>query len=173
LLATADERIVLDRINAVEAAVARLPDTQRDGHLEQINRLRGTITWTLRTEYADRLTEAHEHLEELDAEIVALQERYQAFVRLRQASVHSYLGYDDGIRDLRNRVRDSIERVGQLQKQQGSLIEAVAVTELTARSERLKAYQTQARYAVADSFDRANQAQGAPAAPGAAAGEGK
>ena len=173
LLATADERIVLDRINAVQAAVARLPETQRDGYLEQINRLRGTITWTLRTAYADRLTEAHEHLEELDTEIVALQERYRAFVRIRQASVHSYLGYDDGIRDLRNRVRDSIERVGQLQKQQGSLIEAVAVTELTARSERLKAYQTQARYAVADSFDRANQAQGTPAAAGAAAGEGK
>jgi hypothetical protein len=87
--------------------------------------------------------------------------------------VHSYQGYDDGIRDLRNRVRDSLERVGQLKKQQGSLIEAVAVAELTARSERLKGYQTQARYAVADSFDRANQAQGAPAAQGAAAGEGK
>ncbi|WP_052107880.1 tetratricopeptide repeat protein [Aerolutibacter daejeonensis] len=173
LLATADERIVLDRINAVEAAVARLPEAQRGGQLDRVGRLRGTITWMLRTEYADRLTEAHEHLEELDTEIVALRERYHAFVRLRQASVHSYLGYDDGIRDLRNRVRDSLERVGQLQKQQGSLIEAVAVTELTARSERLKAYQTQARYAVADSFDRANQAQGAPAAPGAGAGEGK
>ena len=63
--------------------------------------------------------------------------------------------------------------MGQLQKQQGALIEAVAITELTARSERLKAYQTQARYAVADSFDRANQAQGATPSPGAAAGEGK
>ena len=173
LLATADERILLDRINAVEAAVTRLPEAQRKEHLERIGRLRGAITWSLRTGYADRLTEAHEHLEELDAEIAALQERYQSFVRLRQASVHSYLGYDDGIRDLRNRVRDSLERVGQLQKQQGSLIEAVAITELTARSERLKAYQTQARYAVADSFDRASQAQGSPAAPGAGAGEGK
>ena len=123
--------------------------------------------------FADRLTEAHDHLEQLDTEIAALQERYAAFVRLRQASVHSYLGYDDGIRDLRNRVRDSLDRVGQLQKQQGALIEAVAITELTARSERLKAYQTQARYAVADSFDRANQAQGATPSPGAAAGEGK
>lgn len=173
LLATADERIALDRIHAADAAVARLPQAQRSEHTERLERLRGVITWQLRTEYADRLTVAHEHLEELDADLATLQDRYQAFVRARQASVHSYTGYDDGIRDLRNRVRDSLERVGQLQKQQGSLIEAVAITELTARSERLKGYQTQARYAVADSYDRASQVQGATVPPDAPAGESK
>jgi len=181
LLATADERIALDRIHAVDAAIARLPEAARSEHAQRLERLRGAINWKLRTEYADRLTDAHEHLEALDADLTTLHDRYQAFVRARQASVHSYIGYDDGIRDLRNRVRDSLERVGQLQKQQGSLIEAVAITELTARTERLKGYQTQARYAVADSYDRASQAQGASAAPdasqgasqGTSAGEGK
>lgn len=165
LLATADERIALDRINATAAAIKRLPEGESEQHMARIERLRGALTWTLRTQYPDRLGEAHAHLEELDVEIATLQERYQSFVRARQASVHSYTGYDDGIRDLRNRVRDSLERVGQLQKQQGALIEAVAVEELTARAERLKGYQTQARYAVADSYDRASQAQGGPAAP--------
>jgi hypothetical protein len=176
LLATADERIALDRIHATEAAIARLPQAERAEHAERLERLRGAIAWKLRTGYADRLSEAHEHLEALDADLVTLQERYQAFVRVRQASVHSYTGYDDGIRDLRNRVRDSLERVGQLQKQQGLLIEEVAIAELTARTERLQGYQTQARYAVADSYDRASQAQGAPVSPGASgasAGEGK
>jgi hypothetical protein len=173
LLATADQRIALDRIRATEAAVAHLPQAARSEHAERLERLRGVITWQLRTEYADRLTQAHEHLEALDADLATVQDRYQAFVRTRQASVHSYTGYDDGIRDLRNRVRDSLERVGQLQTQQGSLIEAVAITELTARTERLKGYQTQARYAVADSYDRASQAQGAAASPGTSAGEGK
>jgi Tfp pilus assembly protein PilF len=173
LLATADERIALDRIHEADAAVARLPQATRSEHTQRLERLRGVITWQLRTEYADRLTVAHEHLQELDAEIATLRDRYQAFVRARQASVHSYTGYDDGIRDLRNRVRDSLEQVGQLQKQQGSLIEAVAITELTARTERLKGYQTQARYAVADSYDRASQAQGAGGSPDAPAGEGQ
>lgn len=173
LLATAEERILLDRINAAQAVAARLPEPTRGEQMERVDRVRGAITWKLRTGYADRLTEAHEHLEELDAELATAQERYQAFVRVRQASVHAYTGYDDGIRDLRNRVRDSLERVDLLQKQQGSLIEAVAITELTARAERLKVYQTQARYAVADSYDRASQAQGAEASPGAAGGEGK
>ena len=65
------------------------------------------ITWQLRTEYADRLTVAHEHLEELDADLATLQDRYQAFVRARQASVHSYTGYDDGIRDCATAWRDA------------------------------------------------------------------
>lgn len=172
LLAKADERILLERIRATEKALARLPEDQRGELVGRAERLRGAINWKLRTEYADRLTEAHEHLALLDTDLEALQVRYQSFVRARQASVHAYTGYDDGILDLRNRVRDSLERVNQLQKQQGSLIEAVAITELTARTERLKGYQVQARYAVADSYDRANQAQGAAASPGATASPG-
>ena len=42
---------------------------------------------------------------------------------------------------------------------QGALIETVAINELKARAERLEAYQSQARYAVADSYDRATKAQ--------------
>jgi hypothetical protein len=38
---------------------------------------------------------------------------------------------------------------------QGHVIEAVAIDELNTRRERLEAYQLQARYAVADSYDRA------------------
>jgi hypothetical protein len=44
--------------------------------------------------------------------------------------------------------------------QQGHLIETVAIDELKTRRARLEVYQTQARYAVADSYDRAAKAQG-------------
>jgi hypothetical protein len=40
------------------------------------------------------------------------------------------------------------------------LIETVAIDELKTRRGRLEVYQTQARYAVADSYDRAAKAQG-------------
>ena len=45
---------------------------------------------------------------------------------------------------------------------QGHLIETVAIDELKTRRARLEVYQTQARYAVADSYDRAAKAQGSP-----------
>ena len=84
-----------------------------------------------------------------------LQERHTAFVRARQAAVHSYAGYDQSIGHLRSRVGDTLERVDALLARQGHVIEAVAIDELRARRERLEAYQVQARYAVADSYDRA------------------
>jgi hypothetical protein len=58
-----------------------------------VKRLKGTITWTLYTTYPERLTEAHEHLNALNADIAVLTKQYQEFVRTRQAAEHSYLGY--------------------------------------------------------------------------------
>jgi hypothetical protein len=48
---------------------------------------------------------------------------------------------------------------------QGHLIETVAINQLNARRERLVAQQIQARYAVADSYDRAARAQADAEAP--------
>ena len=47
--------------------------------------MRGALTWTLRTQYHERLTEAHTHLKELNGVIAAMTERYQSLVRTRQA----------------------------------------------------------------------------------------
>jgi hypothetical protein len=43
---------------------------------------------------------------------------------------------------------------------QGQMIETVAISQLSARRERLVAQQTEARFGVADSYDRASRAQG-------------
>jgi hypothetical protein len=42
---------------------------------------------------------------------------------------------------------------------QGQVLEIVAIDELVARRDRLETYQDQARYALADSYDRATKAQ--------------
>jgi TolA-binding protein len=171
LLATADERILMERIGKAEAALAGVPEAEAAALAERVARLRGVLTWTLRTQYAQRLTDAHEHLLALEADVQKLRERHDAFVRARQAAVHSYAGYSEPIQRLRGRVRESLTRVTRLLAQQGSMIETVAIAELKARAERLEGYQTQARYAVADSYDRATKAQAdKAAAPIAAAG---
>ena len=122
-------------------------------------RLRGTLTWRLEAEYHERLTAAHVNLNELNAHVEALTRQYDAFVRTRQAASHSYVGYDTQIERLRQRVRDALERVNLLMARQGHMIETVAINQLNARRERLVAQQTQARFAVADSYDRASRVQ--------------
>jgi Tfp pilus assembly protein PilF len=165
LLATADERIALKRIHDVEVALRAAPEAERAVLQDRVERLTGVLTWTLRTEYPERLTQAHKHLRELQDDVNVLTSRYDAFVRARQAALHSYVGYDVPISRLRTRVGGTLQQVNLLMARQGSLIETVAINELKARGERLEVYQTQARYAVADSYDRATKAQGSGGQP--------
>jgi hypothetical protein len=161
LLATADERIAQERLRKLELALASVNDPgSRELH-QRLKRLKGVISWKLYTEYPERLTDAHKHLRALKEDIVVMQARYAAFVRTRQAAMHSYMGYELPINRLRTHVREALEQVNTLMARQGELIESVAIAELKKRGERLETYQTQARYAVADSYDRATKSQGA------------
>jgi tetratricopeptide repeat protein len=167
LLATADERIAMEHLRAIERALEKTTGADKPQLEERLRHLKGVLTWTLYTNYPERLTEAHEHLNALNADIAVLKKQYEEFVRTRQAAEHSYLGYDDTIKRLRTRAAESLETVNKLMAQQGHLIETVAIEELKTRRARLEVYQTQARYAVADSYDRAAKAQGNEAPPAA------
>jgi hypothetical protein len=134
-------------------------DPARQALRMRLERLRGTLTWRWRTEYHERLTEAHEHLAELNTAIATMAQRYESMVRTRQAATHSYVGYDAPITRLRQRVAEALEKVTLLMARQGHLLETVAIEELQARRERLDKYQAQARFAVADSYDRATRQQ--------------
>jgi tetratricopeptide (TPR) repeat protein len=158
-LATADEQIAGERIALIEKRLGSSRSPEALALRQRAARLRGAITWRLETEYPERLTAAHVHLSELNAHVEALTRRYDAFVRTRQAATHSYAGYDAQIEGLRKRVDDALGRVALVKARQGHMIETVAINQLEARRERLVAQQIQARYAVADSYDRAARAQ--------------
>jgi chromosome segregation ATPase len=156
-LATADERMTLDRIELIEKQIGDSDTPEAVALRQRVAHLRGTLTWRLETEYHERLTAAYEHLNELKGPVAALTEEYEAFVRARQAATHSYTGYDLQISRLRQRVTDSLQNVENLMARQGHLIEVVAINQLNARRERLVTQQNQARYGVADSYDRASR----------------
>jgi hypothetical protein len=155
LLATADERVALERLRKIETALKHTSGPECAAQQARLQHLQGVLTWRLYTEYPERLTQAHKDLHELNEDTQMLQEQYAGFVRARQAAVHSYAGYDQAIQRLRTRVGEALQRVETLLARQGHLIEAVAIDELNTRRQRLEAYQVQARYAVADSYDRA------------------
>src|SRR5213594_1494220 len=158
-LATAEERTAGERIALIEKQVGGSRRPESLALRQRAERLRGALTWRLETEYPERLTAAHAHLKELNAQVDAMTRQYDAFVRTRQAATHSYVGYDAQIAQLRERVRRALERVDTLMARQGHMIETVATNQLQARRERLVAQQTQARYGVADSYDRTARVQ--------------
>jgi hypothetical protein len=56
-------------------------------------------------------------------------------------------------------IQKAREKVGKLMARQGHMLETMAVNELTMRRERLAEFQIKARFAMADSYDRATRAQ--------------
>jgi tetratricopeptide (TPR) repeat protein len=158
-LATADERTAGERIALIEKQLGNSDSPESLALRQRTARLRGVLTWRLETEYQQRLTAAYEHLNELNTQVDLLTRQYEAFVRARQAATHSYVGYNDQIAQLREHVRRALERVDTLMARQGHMIETVAINQLQARRDRVVAQQIQARYGVADSYDRTARVQ--------------
>jgi len=158
-LATSEERIAGEQIAAIEKKIGNSTDPESLALLQRATRLRGALSFRQETEYSKRLTEAYKHLTELTVEVNALTKEYEDFVRARQAATHSYVGYDAQIAGLRDRVGSSLKRVESLMEQQGKMIEDAAIHQLEVRRERMLVQQTEARYGVADSYDRAARAQ--------------
>jgi len=158
-LATAEEQTAGESIARIEKRLGNSDNSESLALRQRAARLRGTLTWRLETEYNERLTAAYVHLNELKAPVDALTRQYDAFVRTRQAATHSYVGYDVQIARLGERVDEALQRVDLLIARQGHMIETVAINQLEARRERLVAQQTEARFGVADSYDRAARAQ--------------
>lgn len=156
-LATAEERVAANAIAAVEKRTADARVSEQI--LQRIRRLKGVLHWRMQTEYDERLTDAHRHLRQLDGAMTALHEQYNAFVRTRQAATHSYEGYAAPIRRYRTRLLGARERVANLMARQGHLLEQMAIEELEHRRTRLEQHQVKARFAMADSYDRATKAQ--------------
>ncbi len=158
-LATRSERILGERLGRLEqTASADAPGWNAETEA-RLARLRGILDWGIETEYDKRLTEAHENLRDLNHAIELLDQQYTDFVRIRQAATQSYKGYDATIRNLRIRIASAIDTVATLMARQGHMLEVMAVNELSRRRTRLEEFQVKARFAMADSYDRATRRQ--------------
>ncbi len=159
LLATPEEQLILERIERIEAALAGTERGDKDALQARLDRLRGRVTWSIETEYHERFTQFDKNLRSLGEAMAVAQAEYDEYVRSRQAATHSYEGYDKPITRLRADVRQAVERIDRLMARQGHLLEVVAIDELIARRDHLENYGDKARFALADSYDRATQAQ--------------
>jgi predicted negative regulator of RcsB-dependent stress response len=158
-LATAEERIVSEQLSHLEERVIAHSTVVAPEIGERIRRLRGALDWKIYTEYDQRLTAAHKYLRDLNHVINLLHKQYTSFVRTRQAATQSYEGYDEVIRSQRARITAALEKVRELMAREGQILEIMAVNELSKRRDRLDEFQVKARFALADSYDRASKAQ--------------
>ncbi|MGD8802690.1 MAG: hypothetical protein PVG12_05875, partial [Gammaproteobacteria bacterium] len=158
-LATANERSVIDRLARIKVDLEANPETVNEEISYRLQRLDGLMQWQINQAYDSRLTSAYEHLQELEDEIDEMNKRYRSFVRTRQAATQSYEGYTIPIQQLRTRIKTAQINLRGIMARQGRMLETLAINELDRRRKRLEEYQVKARFALAESYDRATKAQ--------------
>lgn len=159
MLITADERILSMQLDQLEAQYANDNSAAGEEAHRRIKRLRGVIHWNTKLDYQDRLTETFTHLKALEADVERMESIYASYVRTRQAATQSYQGYNQQIVRARAKIERATETVAHLMKGVGHMLETMAITELKQRRDRIDQYQIQARFAMAESYDRAVKAQ--------------
>ena len=158
-LAKVDERLALNKIYRLEKKYAKDSAANTNGINARISRLKGVIQWNIDTEYQQRFTEADKNLALLNEHVNDLENNYRSFVRTRQSATQSFVGYDDSIRQLKNKIKFAGEKVDLLLIRQGHMLELMSINELKTRRKRIEELQIKARFSVAESYDRAVKAQ--------------
>lgn len=101
-------------------------------------------------------------LDDLAKRLASWEEDPGSLVSLRPSTNRSYQGYENQIRQLKKRVHDTRQKVGDLRAGYGKLLEAMAINELNLRLRHLQEFQAMARLGLADSYERASKMQAAP-----------
>ena len=155
-LADATRRAQLDRMADIRAIVERAGnDPEVAAAAERVRRVAGALTWQLAQEHFDRLWQAKKALRTINTELELARARDEALAQAQRDEPARHEQFAARIAQLEASVRALIPKVAALTLEQQGQVQELAVAELGRQKERLVAYTTQARFAVAQLYDRA------------------
>jgi tetratricopeptide (TPR) repeat protein len=155
-LVDAARRAQLDRVADMRGIVERSGnDPEVAAAAERVRRVAGALTWQLAQEHPDRLWNARKALRTINTELELARARDEALAQAQRDEPARQEQFAARIAELEASVRALIPRVAALTLEQQGQVQELAVAELTGQKERLAAYTTQARFAVAQLYDRA------------------
>lgn len=163
-LMTAPERAVWDRLAAIETRLAALPDEARiQAMREKQARLRGMLLWQVHGDYKSRLHTARKELAASVGPIAAAEELAVRAQNAYATAPAAFEGFDARIAGLDEQVRTTRLETERLLAAQAQWVTRLAQTELLLRKRRVDAYLVQARFALAQTYDKAGDPRdGAP-----------
>jgi hypothetical protein len=144
---------------ARETLEMRRDDPELGQARERFRRAAGALTWRLADALPERLWESKKAMKEIDAELAEVRGRDAALLQAQADEPARFDAFAARIAELDRRVRAMLPRVTALIGEQQSHVQELAVAELQRQKVRLAGYTTQAHFAVAQIYDRANLAQ--------------
>jgi hypothetical protein len=170
-LGDAKERGQWARIRALEAALAAAPaeaTADDDGALrDKLQLIKGTLQWRLDEKFKERDYTLRGSLREIDQALNEVQNRWARVQRARGTAPGATAGFAERIAALNARLAGLRGDMQAARQDQDQFLSSLATQQLLAQKERLAAYEVQAQFSLADIYDRAASAPGAPAPAGA------
>ncbi|HEU4459170.1 MAG TPA: hypothetical protein VFR90_08625 [Methylibium sp.] len=168
------QRELQRRLVAIQEVLGRLNPANDDAETararERARLAAGVLGWNLAQDHAPRLWEAQKAMKVTDAELGEATRRDAALAQAQRDEPGRFADFAKRLALLDGRVKALIPRVAALSKEQQGEVQELAVAELMLQKERLAEYATQARFAVAQLYDRGNDKSDKNAKP---AGEAK
>lgn len=159
--ADAGERALIKRLADVQAVLAKAGDEPDMAQArERARRVAGALSWQLAQHYPVRDWQARKALAAVESGL-AKGAQQEAVLMLAQAQEpRRFEAFGVRIAELDQRLHALMPRVAALSGEQQQAVQAIAIEALEQQKQRLAAYTQQARFAVAQLYDRAQQAEG-------------
>ena len=156
-LADAQQRDFMQRIASARATAA-LPGAEVDAPSvqERLRRASGALTWQMAQQYPARLWDATKAVTVIQTQLAEAAQHDAALVQAQRDEPARFERFAVRIKELDARIQALIPRVAGLSRDQEQAVQGLAVAELEGQKERLAVYATQARFAVAQIYDRAS-----------------
>jgi len=158
--ADTNERELQQRLARVTDTLSKLPADADPGLADARDRLRrvaGALAWQLAHEYPARVWSAKKGQKQTEDALLAAREHDEDLARAQRDEPARFEDFARRIAELDARIDVLMPRVAALSQEQQGALQEIAITELKAQKERLAAYTAQARYAVAQLYDRATE----------------
>jgi hypothetical protein len=158
--ADAKQRELLERLESVQATLKALAgDAALATQRERARLAAGALTWEMARQLPGRAWEAKKQVRIIDNNLEQVRARDAAIAQAQRDEPARQQKFAERIAELDARLRGLVPRVAALSREQQGQVQELAVAELERQKDRLAIYATQARYAVAQLYDRANLAK--------------
>jgi hypothetical protein len=148
---------LLERAASVQNALKDATDVpDLDTGRERARLAAGVLTWQLAQDFPARLWRAKKELQEIAELIQNTQQLDAALAQAQRDEPARFGAFAKRIAAMTSLLQVMIPRVATLRQEQQLAVQNIAVNELARLQERLTAYATQARFALAQLYDRGN-----------------
>ena len=153
--ANAKQLELLALIKNAQAALTP-PTAENLAQRDRVRLASGALTWQLASDYSGRVWDAKKELAAIDTQIADAQRRDAELAQAQRDEPARFERFAKRIAALAPLLQVMLPKVAALRAEQQAVVQEIAVAELTRQKERLAQYATQARFAVAQLYDRAN-----------------